>query len=252
MVPSRIQRTDQRTAALTAGIALIVMSLAAFFSYGYVHGSLVVQGDAGLTFQAVTSSRTLFKAEILGWVVILICDIVVAWAFHIFLKPIHPDLSLLGAWFRLAYTAVLGTALLNLLVVLLLSGRAGYLSVVDTGELHAFMMMHLEAFELIWSIGLIIFGGHLLIVGILAFKSDRIPKIIGIFLWLASIGYMVIHLCKTFLPDNETLAMLLHVIFMIPMVVGELGFGVWLLARGGRARSKTRILLKSYPASPDS
>ncbi|MGX4588325.1 DUF4386 domain-containing protein [Paenibacillus chitinolyticus] len=234
MVPSRIELKEQRTAALTAGIALIVMTLAAFFSYGFVHESLMAQGDASLTFQAVTSSRTLFKAEILGWVIILICDIVVAWAFYIFLKPVHKHLSLLGAWFRLVYAAVLGTALLNLIVVLLLSGRAGYLSLVNTGQLQAYVRMYLEAFGLIWSMGLIIFGGHLLIVGILAFKSGQIPKIIGLFLLMASIGYMAVHLCNLFLPDYETLTKLLNVVFMIPMVAGELGFGVWLLARGGK------------------
>ncbi|GKS11718.1 DUF4386 domain-containing protein [Paenibacillus chitinolyticus] len=234
MVPSKMELKEQRTAALTAGIALIVMTLAAFFSYGFVHESLMAQGDASLTFQAVTSSRTLFKAEILGWVIILICDIVVAWAFYIFLKPVHKHLSLLGAWFRLVYAAVLGTALLNLIVVLLLSGRAGYLSLANTGQLQAYVRMYLEAFGLIWSMGLIIFGGHLLIVGILAFKSERIPKIIGIFLLMASIGYMAVHLCNLFLPDYETLTKLLNVVFIIPMVAGELGFGVWLLARGGK------------------
>ncbi|WP_372009093.1 DUF4386 domain-containing protein [Paenibacillus chitinolyticus] len=210
------------------------MTLAAFFSYGFVHESLMAQGDASRTFQAVTSSRALFKAEIFGWVIILICDIVVAWAFYIFLKPVHKHLSLLGAWFRLVYAAVLGTALLNLIVVLLLSGRAGYLSLINTGQLQAYVRMYLEAFGLIWSMGLIIFGGHLLIVGILAFKSERIPKIIGIFLLMASIGYMAVHLCNLFLPDYETLTKLLNVVFIIPMVAGELGFGVWLLARGGK------------------
>ncbi|MFE4571803.1 DUF4386 domain-containing protein [Paenibacillus chitinolyticus] len=234
MVPSKMELKEQRTAALTAGIALIVMTLAAFFSYGFVHESLMAQGDASRTFQAVTSSRALFKAEIFGWVIILICDIVVAWAFYIFLKPVHKHLSLLGAWFRLVYAAVLGTALLNLIVVLLLSGRAGYLSLINTGQLQAYVRMYLEAFGLIWSMGLIIFGGHLLIVGILAFKSERIPKIIGIFLLMASIGYMAVHLCNLFLPDYETLTKLLNVVFIIPMVAGELGFGVWLLARGGR------------------
>lgn len=41
------ERSDQRKSALTAGISLLIMTLASFFSYGYVHGSLVVPGDAG-------------------------------------------------------------------------------------------------------------------------------------------------------------------------------------------------------------
>lgn len=35
----------QRNSALIAGISLIIMALAAFFSYGFIHGSLVVDGD---------------------------------------------------------------------------------------------------------------------------------------------------------------------------------------------------------------
>ena len=70
------------------------MALAAFFAYGFVHGSLVVQGDASATFHNIKSSNMLFKAEIFSWVIILITDIVVAWAFYIFLKPINKSLTL--------------------------------------------------------------------------------------------------------------------------------------------------------------
>lgn len=163
MVTTHMQRTDQRTAALTAGIALIIMTLASFFSYGYVHASLMVQGDASATFHNILSSIMLFKAEILGWLLILIADIVVAWAFYLVLKPIHQGLSLLGTWFRLMYTAILGIAILNLLFVLQLTTSADHSAISD--QLQTQAMLYVRAFDSIWSIGLIIFGGHLLIVG---------------------------------------------------------------------------------------
>lgn len=46
----------ERKSALTAGISLILMALAAFFSYGFVHGSLVVKGNAATTFNNIVSS----------------------------------------------------------------------------------------------------------------------------------------------------------------------------------------------------
>lgn len=104
------------------------MAIAAYFSYGYVHGSLVVQGDPSATLNNLRSSNMLFRAEIFGWLLILICDIVVAWAFYLILKPIDKKLSLLGAWFRLIYSAILGIAILSLLLVMLLSSGADYLS----------------------------------------------------------------------------------------------------------------------------
>ncbi|PFE03092.1 DUF4386 domain-containing protein [Bacillus cereus] len=234
MATSVKEQSYQRKSALVAGILLIIMALAAFFSYGFAHGSLVVQGDASATFNNIKSSNMLFKAEIFGWVIILITDIMIAWAFYMFLKPINKNLSLLGAWFRLIYATILGIAILNLIFVLLLSKSTDYLSLFKMDQLQAHMMLFLEAFESIWSIGLIIFGGHLMIVGYLVFKSDRIPKIISALLLLASIGYIVINLFNTTLSQYDAVISNLKIVFNVPMIVGELGFGIWLLFRGGK------------------
>lgn len=152
---------------------MIIMTFAAFFSFGYVHQSLVLQEDGGVTFQRIQSSNLLFKAEILGWVVILISDIAVAWAFYIFLKPINRHLSLLGAWFRLTYAAILGIAISNLLIVTYLTDHANQIPLLPAAQLHAQTMLHLAAFESIWSVGLIIFGVHLLIVGYIFGKRSE-------------------------------------------------------------------------------
>lgn len=170
------ERSDQRKSALTAGTSLIIMTLAAFFSYGFAHESLVVQGDAGATFHNIMSSNILFKAEIFGWIIILISDIVVAWAFYIFLNPIHKNLSLLGAWLRLTYATILGIVILNLIFALLLTKNKDYLSLFTTDQLQAQMMLFLDAFESIWSIGLIIFGGHLMMCGLLSFQIKHHTK----------------------------------------------------------------------------
>jgi len=95
----------------------------------------------------------------------------------------------------------------------------------------------LEAFELIWSIGLIIFGVHLLIVGWIAFQLNKIPKIIAILLVLAAIGYIIIHLCTTLLIQQSIITTL-EFIFNLPMIIGELGFGLWLLFKGGKVSTK--------------
>lgn len=238
MVTSRNVLSDQRKSALIAGISLIIMAIAAAFSYGIVHGRLLVEGNANATLQNIISQNSLFKAEILGWIIILITDIVVAWSFYIYLKPMNNNLSLLGAWFRLIYTAILGIAIMNLIFVLLLSNPTDYSSLF---ALEALVMLHLEAFDSIWSFGLIVFGVHLLIVGWIALRSDSIPKWVSILLLIASIGYMIISLCDTFLsPSNEMIKMLEYV-FIVPMSAGELGFGLWLIFRGGRILSKGEI-----------
>lgn len=111
----------ERKYALFASTSLLVMAFIAFFSYGFVHGNLVIQGDASTTFHNIQTSNSLFKAEVFGWIIIFITDIVAAWALYFFLKPIHTSLSLLAALLRLMYTAVLGIAIFNLILALLLS-----------------------------------------------------------------------------------------------------------------------------------
>lgn len=148
------EHSYERKAAVTVGITLIIMALAAFFSYSYIHGKLVVPGDASTTFNYITASYGLFKAEILGWIIILISDVVVSWALYIFLKPVHKNLSLLGACLRLIYSSLLGIAILNLLMVMLLSGHSKPSFPME--QTQALMMLCLEAFERIWSVGLVI------------------------------------------------------------------------------------------------
>ncbi|QQP15118.1 DUF4386 family protein [Lysinibacillus agricola] len=78
--------------------------------------NLVLQGDASATFINLKSSTMLFKAEIFGWIIILITDIVVTWVFYIFLKPINRGLALLAACLRLTYTTILGIAILFMMI----------------------------------------------------------------------------------------------------------------------------------------
>ncbi|MCG7345852.1 DUF4386 domain-containing protein [Sporosarcina sp. ACRSL] len=229
MVALRKEQLFGRKYAFLAGMSLLIMAIAASFSYGFVYGNLVVQGDANATFNNIQSSVFLFTTGIFGWIVILFADIVVAWALYIFLTPIHKNLSLLGAWLRLVYSAILGIAIMNLLVVLLLARST------DIAQPAAYMMLFLQAFESIWSLGLIIFGCHLMVIGYLAFKSN-IPKVISVLLVLASIGYIAIHFVTSFFSQLDTVISILNVLFTVPMVAGELGFGIWLLVRGGKIR----------------
>ncbi|MGR3777328.1 DUF4386 domain-containing protein [Bacillus paramycoides] len=217
----------ERKYALFAGTSLLAMAFIAFFSYGFIHAHLVVQGDASTTLHNIQNSNSLFKAEIFGWIIIFITDIVVAWALYFFLKPIHASLSLLTAWLRLMYTVLLGIAIFNLTSALLLSK-----STVANPE--AYIMLFLEAFEYIWSVGLIIFGLHLLMLGYVTFQSKRIPKTISVLLLIAAIGYIVINVMNTMFSQYDAIISFTKVLFQLPMIAGELGLSIWLLLKGGR------------------
>ncbi|MBY0010519.1 DUF4386 domain-containing protein [Paenibacillus typhae] len=231
--------TDQRTAALTAGTGLLIMALVAAFSYGYAHSALLTEGNAHATLQNLITHKNLFRAELAGWIIILMLDIIVAWSCYLFLKPVNQPLSLLGAWLRLIYSAILGIAVMNLLYVQLLTTGTEYSQGYTLAQLGVQIMLYLKAFDAMWSVGLIVFGGHLLILGILALQAGNVPRWIAVLLLIASAGYILIHLCKLFLPEYEGIGRILEYIFIIPMSAGELGLGIWLLFRGGKVQTQT-------------
>ncbi len=134
---------------------------------------------------------------------------------------------MLTAWFRLVYTAVFGMALLNLVTVLHLLSGADYLTVFETDQLHAQVMLFLNAFSDGWAIGLVFFGLHLALLGYLVFKSDYIPGILGVLLMVAGLSYLIDYFGKFLFPSFDA---------AISQVAGwgELLFMFWLLLKGGK------------------
>lgn len=229
------ERISPRKAAVIVGITMIIIVLCAGFSYGFVHSSLVLKGNAAETVSQILQSLPLFRAEIFSWFLILVCDIIIAWALYIFMKPIDEHLALLGAWFRLIYSVILGIAISNLIVVSLLLSGDNYLAFTQIGQLNAQVMLYLNVFDNVWSLGLIVFGLHLLIIAYLILQSEFIPKFLGILLLIASLSYVLIHSLHLFFPQYETTTLLIEKILSLPMAVGELGFGLWLLIKGGKS-----------------
>ena len=115
---------SQRKAAVTTGISIMLMAIIAGFSFGFVFDSMIAPGDAITTATNIAASESLFRTGVLGWLLILILDVIVAWGLYIVLKAANKSLSLLTAWFRLVYAGFLGIGLLSFVVVLLLLNGA--------------------------------------------------------------------------------------------------------------------------------
>lgn len=227
-----IQKKDSnklKSAALLSGLSLLLMTLAAFFAFGYAHSSLVDTGNASATLNNIIQSRGLFQAEIAAWVLIVILDVLVSYGFYTYLKPAHAYLAKQSGILRLIYSAVLGYAVLQLQFASVLAFGAEPNAVE--------VLSKIETFESVWSLGLIIFGIHLLFAGRAALKTKNIPKMLSILLVIAGCSYILLHSLDTFAPQLTQITSLLEIVLVLPMIVGELGFGIWLLVKGRKLTS---------------
>lgn len=224
---------SQRQTALVAGFGLLIMTLFAIFSVFFVFPKLIVPGDAVTTVNNITANEGLFRAGICSLLIVIIFDVLVAWALYVFLKPVSRSFSLLAAWFRLVYSIIFGITLVHYFGVLRLLEGTEYLKVFNIDQLHAKVMLSINTSNDGWAIGYIFFGFHLALLGYLVFKSGTIPRILGILLFIAGLGYLIEYLGKFLFPDFDG---------AIGMITawGELLFMVWLLFKGGKTLSKDR------------
>ena len=225
---NRITDISLRQAAIIAGIGLLLMAILAPFAEFSVRQGLIVPGDATTTANNITANESLFRIAICIYLIVAILDVVVAWGLYVFLKPVNKSLSLLAAWFRVVYAGILAIVLVNFVVALQLLSGADYLSAFETNQVYAQAMLFLDAFDYGWTIGLAIFGLHLLLLGYLIFKlSGYIPKILGVLVIIAGLGYMIDSFGKLLSPNYDANIALFT-------FIGEVLLILWLFIKGAR------------------
>jgi len=215
-----------------AGFGYLIIFITGIFSNFFVLENLVVPGDAAITANNIMSNDWLFRVGILSFFIMVIFDVVLAWALYLLLKPVNGNLSLLSGWLRLVNSTIFGVALYNLFSVLRIMSGAKYLQVFTAGQLQAQVMLYLNAFNNTWLVGLVFFGLHLFVLGYLIFKSGYIPKILGILLMIASVGYLTDSFANFLLPNYMDYKNLFLIVVAVPGVIGELSLTFWLLLKG--------------------
>lgn len=217
-------------AALVAGLGyLVIFIFGAFFG---VLENLIVWGDAATTADNIMASELLFHTVIAGLLIVIVADVVVAWALYVFLKPVSKNLSLLTAWFRLVFGTIFGIALLSLLSASQLLSGSDYLTVFESNQLYAQAMIFLKTYQYGLNIGYVFFGLHILGLGYLIFKSDYVPSILGALLIITSVGYLIDSFAS-FLSSNYANNETLFFIFVaVPAIISEFSLTLWLLIKG--------------------
>ena len=194
------------------------MSIIAIVAFGLVIDPMYVADHTSETLANINNNLSLYYIGIIGWGLITGLDLIVSVAFYKIFIQTNRMMALLSAGSRLIYTTILALAV----------------SFLFSKEISSFMT--------IWGAGLIIFGIHLIITGIATFKALENSKVWGILLIIAGAGYMVINTIFTCLPDLEAVGKTLETIMMVPMTLGELGFGVWLIIKGGKNSKASQSL----------
>jgi Domain of unknown function (DUF4386) len=224
---------SQRTASLVAGLALALIAVIASVGNFIALEPLITPGDAAKTAEDILNSEAQFRWGIAALIVAAVLDIIVAATLLALFEPVSRNVSMLAAFFRVAYTAVFLVAIIQLVVAVGLLG--------DPAE----AMQAIDAYSTIWLVSLIFFGVHLLLIGYLAYRSGFMAKVFGILLVVAGLGYVADGFVTVLVPGPS-------VGIGQFTFVGEVALMFWLLIRGTRKDFSRGEADRGHYFAPDS
>ena|SRR6185436_11077111 len=218
-----------------AGALFLLSGVTGGWGYFYLRTSVLVPGDANATVANIMASEFLFRLAI---VCTLYSQVFLVFfgltLFHLF-KEVHRMLATVLLVSILMTAAIAIANQFNNFGVLLVLSGADFLKTFTPEQLKsiAFLFYRLAGtgqglLEIFWT-------PYFFAFGLLAIKSKYLPKVIGIFLIMMSVGYVLNILQKFLVPPFHPLAFT-----RLAMGLGALGglpMVLWLLIMGARDKS---------------
>ena len=214
-------------AGKTVGIGLAIMFVFGILADSVIMPRIIKWQDVLQTSNNIIANEQMFRIGILSYWGDMLVNVLIAFALYILLKPVNNILAILSAGFRLIYVIIRSTALINLVKVLVIIKPEG----IVLSEISAKVMHLLEADKAVYSYALIFFGFHVLFTGYLIVKSGYIPKILGLLLIIAFIGYQVYCMAFIFDTDFARRENMYKLILGIPGFLSEFSLCLWLLIK---------------------
>lgn len=216
-----------KTFVKVSGIAYLLIFISGFYANFAILESLIDLNSREQTTLNIVNNSIQFRQGVVGFLVMLILDIFLIWSLFKITKPTQKVLSYIAAFFRGLHTLFFIIALTNLFEVYKITSQA-----INSKDLQDSVIYLLSNFDKLWTIGLLFFGFHLLLLGLLAIKSSSIHRIIGFLLILAALGYVVDGFSKLYLASYSDYKSYFESIVVLTGVIGELSFTIWLLVNG--------------------
>lgn len=222
---------EDKTSRL-AGVLYLIVVLTGFFSLVYVPSQIPLSGDLTTAIDNIRASEALFRSGIAASIVLQVAFLLLPLVLFRLLRPVS----------EAAATCMVALAVVSVpLALVSLSGRLDALWLVtDLRYAATLTPQQLEA-EVLVALGehrsglffaMIFWGLWLFPFGWLVFRSGFLPRILGLFLMLGCVGYLVDVFGELLVP-GYTESVVARVAGM-PAAIGEIGTCLWLLIVGVR------------------
>lgn len=184
--------TPNRTARIAGFLYLMLIPLGVL-GIIYVPSTLIVPGDVAATASNIMANESLFRLSIVSALLVQLVNLAVVLFLYKLFKPIHKNVARLMVLFIVLGVPIAMLNELNHAAILLLLNSADQ----SLALIALFLDMHDYGIQ----IAGVFWGLWLFPMGYLAFKSNYIPKIIGVALMIGCFGYLADSLVFILFPN---------------------------------------------------
>jgi hypothetical protein len=228
MKTDTLETSPQPYARIAGALYLAVICLG-IFAEGYAINHFRASGDVTTLAQNILAEPTLWNLSAIANVMLGLCAVAMTGLLTILLKPVNRNLIVLATFFGVLSLAIeMISKLFQLLIKPLLTstsmGKA-----FDSAQLNALANFALRSHDVAFNLALILFGVTCIIWGYLIFKSDYLPKLIGVLMQIAGVCYLIGCFSALFFP---TFANVISPAILFPCLIGEASLCLWLLVKG--------------------
>lgn len=208
-----------------AGALYLVIIICGAFAEAFVRQRLTVPGDATATAANILAQEQLYRLGFVADLVPLLCNMLLAVLFYDLFRIVSTRVAALVVLFALAGTAIQASVLVyHLAPLILLQGVPSGMLAQSQLEALAYAALRLQTNG--YNIALAFFGCYGLCLGYLILKASFLPRIIGVFMAIAGLCYVVNSFLSFVAPNLSSILLLL------PVLLGEGGLTLWLLVVG--------------------
>jgi len=215
--------------ARTAGWVYALNIATGIFSLLYVPSQIMVHGDASATFDHIVASEFLFRWGIVAGVVCQASFLLLPLILYRLLGSVSRNAAVLMVAFAVVAVPIDIVAIANQVDVLTLLHDAAGQRALGVDAFHARVLAALAAYNNRLLVVQFFWGLWLLPFGYLVFKSDFLPRVLGLLLMLGCFSYLVSFFADTLFPHYD-----LPGFVMLPASLGEFATALWLIIVGAR------------------
>ena len=220
---------NNKRMALIAGTLYLTVIICGIFAEKYVRFTLVNLTNAAETVRNIKDNEMLFRMGFVADLIMQLAYFLLPMALYQLFKKTSRAMAGLMVLSVTVAVAIMCSNMLNHYAPLLLLDQNGYVNAFNVDQIHSTVLFYIQMHTIGYHIAQLFFGLWLLPLGYLVFKSDKFPKIIGLFLIIGCFGYLSDFILYFLLPEKSSAV---SEYITAPADLGEFSLCLYLLIQG--------------------